>query len=58
MPAIHDDTKKVFLKKGTCSQTLCYLLNREFGHTKENEERATDLLAGGLLQTGHQCGML
>jgi hypothetical protein len=58
MKIIKNDTKKVFWKKGTCSQTFCYLLNREFGHTKENEERASDPSAGGLMGTGHQCGML
>ena len=52
------DFKRVFLKKGTCSQTLCFLLDREFGYPKENEERAADPLAGGLLQGGDQCGML
>lgn len=54
----NNDTKKVFMKKGTCSQTLCYLLNRDLGNTEENRERASDPLAGGLMQTGHQCGML
>jgi len=58
MNAVVTDAKRVFLKKGTCSQTLCFLLDREFGHLQENEERATDPLAGGLLQQGHQCGML
>lgn len=52
------DFKRVFMKKGTCSQALFYILNRESGHLKENEERAADPLAGGLMQTGHQCGML
>jgi len=56
--AVKNDAKRLFLKKGTCSQTLCYLLDREFGHLKENEERAADPLAGGLMQGGHQCGML
>jgi C_GCAxxG_C_C family probable redox protein len=51
------DTKEVFMKCGTCSQTFFYLLNREFGHLKENEERASGPLAGGLM-LGHQCGML
>jgi len=55
---IPQDTKKVFMKCGTCSRTFCYLLDREFGHTKEDEERASDPFAGGLVQTGHQCGML
>lgn len=58
MKAIKNDTKKVFWKKGACSQTFCFLLNREFGSPKETEERAADPLAGGLMQTGHQCGML
>jgi hypothetical protein len=56
--AIKQDTKRVFFAKGTCSQTLFFLLNREFGFTKENEERAADPLAGGLMMRGHQCGML
>ena len=53
-----NDTKKLFLKLGTCSRTFFYLLNREFGHQMELEERAADPLAGGVLQKGHQCGML
>lgn len=53
-----NDTKKIFLKKGTCSQTFYFLLNREFGHNKEDEERAIDPLAGGIMQKGYQCGML
>jgi hypothetical protein len=52
------DTRKVFLKKGTCSQTLFYILNREFGHLKGDEERASDLLAGGVMTLGYPCGML
>lgn len=52
------DTKKVFSKCGTCSHTFFYLLNREFSHQKETEERASDPLAGGLMNTQHQCGML
>ena len=56
--SIKNDTKKVFREKGTCSHTFAYLLNREFGKNKETEERATDPMAGGLMQKGHQCGML
>src|SRR5210317_2532134 len=52
------DTKWVFLKKGTCSRTLFYILNREFGHPRETEERAADPLAGGIMQQGYQCGLL
>jgi len=58
MTAIKSDTKRVFLKKGSCSQTFFYLLNREFGYLKENEEHASDPLAGGIVQEGYQCGML
>ena len=54
---IPNDTKEVFKKCGACSHTFFYLLNREFGHLKENEERASDPLAGGMM-LGHQCGML
>lgn len=55
---VRRDTKRVFLKKGTCSRTFFYILNREFGHPLEEEERAADPLAGGILQQGYQCGML
>ncbi len=51
------DTKKIFCKYGTCSQTFLYILNREFGYLKEVEGLASDPLAGGLM-LGHQCGML
>jgi len=52
------DTKKVFRQCGTCSQTFAHLLNREFGHPKKTEEQAVDPLAGGIMNLGHQCGML
>ena len=51
-------TKRVFLKKGSCSHAFFYILNREFGYPLDDEERAIDLLAGGILQQGYQCGML
>jgi hypothetical protein len=53
-----NDAKEVFRKCGTCSQTFGHLLNREFGHRMEDEERALDPLAGGINNEGHQCGML
>ena len=53
-----NDAKKVFKELGTCSRTLYYLLNREFEHLNETEERAADPLAGGIMQKGQQCGML
>ena len=52
------DIKEIFLKCGACSHTFFYILNREFGYPKENEERASDPLAGGLMTTQNQCGML
>ncbi|MCJ7691672.1 MAG: C-GCAxxG-C-C family protein, partial [Clostridiaceae bacterium] len=55
---IPPDTKNTFRKLGACSHTFFYILNREFGYSKENEERASDPLAGGLMNTQHQCGML
>ena len=56
--AISQDTKKVFRKKGACSQTFFYVLNREFGNNDEVQERASDPLVGGILQLGYQCGLL
>ncbi len=52
------DAKKVFAKCGTCSQTLYCILNREFGYPRKTEELASDPLAGGLMNTQHQCGMI
>lgn len=49
---------RTFLNQGTCSRTLFYILNREYGYPREEEEQAIDLLAGGIMQEGDQCGML
>lgn len=51
-------TVRTFLAKGTCSQTLACVLNRAFEHPLGEEERASDPLAGGILQHGYQCGMI
>ncbi len=51
-------TKRLFLKLGTCSRTLAFIVNREFGHINKDHEKALDPLAGGILQQGYQCGML
>lgn len=53
-----NDAKEVFKKCQTCSRTFAYLLNREFEHPMKHEERALNPLAGGILNQGHQCGML
>lgn len=58
LPISKNDTKQVFRQCGTCSRTFFHLLNREFGYNKEMEEKAIDPLAGGIMQLGHQCGML
>ncbi len=50
--------KRTFIKKGTCSRTFFYILDREFGYPRDDEEKAIDPLAGGILQQGYQCGML
>ena len=55
---IQNDTKDVFTACGTCSRTFAHLLNREFWHPKEHEEKAMNLMAGGIMNQGFQCGML
>jgi C_GCAxxG_C_C family probable redox protein len=50
--------RKIFWQRGTCSHAMFYLLNHEFYHPKPQEEKAADMLAGGIAQKGHQCGML
>ncbi len=50
--------KRTFMKKGSCSRTFFYLLDREFGFPRDEEEKAIDPMAGGILQQGYQCGML
>jgi DNA-directed RNA polymerase subunit RPC12/RpoP len=49
---------RTFIKKGTCSRTFFYILDREFGYPRDEEEKAIDPMAGGILQQGYQCGML
>jgi len=50
--------RKVFWKCGACSHAMFHLLNHEFDNVKPLEEKASDMLAGGIAQKGHQCGML
>lgn len=52
------DTKQIFRECGTCSRTFAHLLDRAFEHPMDAEERALDPLAGGIMNQGHQCGML
>jgi len=53
-----NDAKEIFKNCGTCSRTFAHILNREFGHINEAEESALNPLAGGIMNLGHQCGML
>lgn len=50
--------RKIFWKCGACSNAMFYLLNYEFDNCKLQEEKAADMLAGGIAQKGHQCGLL
>lgn len=50
--------RKTFWKCGACSHAMFHLLNHEFSNSAEDAEKASDLLAGGIAQKGHQCGML
>jgi C_GCAxxG_C_C family probable redox protein len=50
--------RKVFWQCGACSHAMFHILNHEFDNPREYEEKASDLLAGGIAQKGHQCGML
>ena len=57
MKTTKKETKKAVMTLG-CAGALFSALNKEFDHPRETEEKASILLCGGLLQTGHQCGML
>ena len=39
---IRRDTKRLFLKKGTCSRAVFFIVDREFGHPQDDEERAAE----------------
>jgi len=51
-------TARVFIKEGTCSETLMNVLDRAYGYPLEVEEHAVAPLAGGISGQGFQCGML
>lgn len=56
--SVPQSAKKVFARCGACSHSMFHLVNREFGHPHETAELASDPLAGGLMNTQHQCGMV
>lgn len=51
-------TALTFAKVGACSATLMTVLDRAYGHPLKDEERASNPLAGGVVQHGYQCGQL
>lgn len=57
-PGVVTDAKEQFRRCETCSRTFAFLLDREFGHEHDLYERALTKLAGGIMNTGHECGML
>ena len=50
--------KEVFKQCGSCARTFGHILNGEFGHPDEMMEMALYPFAGGIVNQGHQCGML
>ena len=50
--------RKTFWKCGACSRAMFHLLNHKFDNAEPEEEKAADLLAGGIAMKGYQCGML
>ena len=57
LPTAHQ-AKKAFWQCGTCSRTFGHLLDQDFAHPNPDAEQALDSLAGGIMNHGHQCGML
>jgi len=52
------NVRETFKKCMTCSRTYCHLINEYFNHEYDAIEKACDPLAGGIMNQGHQCGML
>ncbi len=50
--------RKIFMKCGACSHAMFHILNLTNNNEKLPEEKASDLLAGGIALKGYQCGML
>jgi hypothetical protein len=51
-------TVGTFLRGRACYDTLLHVLNTAFDHPLPEEECAAMPLAGGIMQRGHQCGMI
>jgi len=50
--------RKVFWKRGGCSNAMFHIINHEYNNHKDDHEQASNLLAGGIAQKGYQCGMI
>ncbi len=50
--------RQTFFKCGTCSQAMFCLISDEYGNKNPLEEKAVDILVGGIAQKGNQCGLL
>jgi C_GCAxxG_C_C family probable redox protein len=50
--------RKVFWQCGACSHAMFKLISNELGNSLPEAGQASSLLAGGIAQKGHQCGML
>ena len=51
-------TIRTFVKVGTCSETLCKVIDRAFDKPMECEEHAALPFGGGIVQHGYQCGLI
>jgi hypothetical protein len=51
-------TVATFIRHGTCSETLCNVVDRAFGQPLPIEEHACGPLAGGIMAHGYQCGQV
>lgn len=52
------NVRETFKECMTCSRTYCHLINEHFNDEHDAIEKACDPLAGGIMNQGHQCGML
>jgi hypothetical protein len=48
----------VFIRRGSCSETLFEAVNYAYGHPAPEAEHACAPLAGGLMMHGYQCGQV
>jgi hypothetical protein len=51
-------TVGTFIRGRACSDTLFHVLSCAYEHPQPEEERGAQPFAGGIMQRGHQCGMI